>query len=292
MLIEKISEAIGGIARLWQNKRVALADAKIALIKVKTDIEISDIQERALQRMVFEESRKQANIESITEKAIPLLTNDSKVASIGVDWLANFFDKCKTISSDEMQTIWSSMLAGEANAPGTFSKRTVELVSTFDKSDAELFTKFCSFAWQIGNNIAPLIFDVNEPTKEDESINFSSISHLSNIGLITFQITGGFARSGVPKEYITAYYGKAIRLEFPLEKNTLEMGACMFTAVGLQLANISGSKPIMAFFDRVVSVWSEKGYNPSEPVNPYAGPQSGPTSWYTHPDYNISNEIT
>ena len=173
VLIEKISEAIGGIARPWQAKRVALADAKIALIKAKTDIEVYDIQERALQRMVFEETRKQENIESITEKAIPLLKDDAKVNSIEIDWLANFFDKCKIVSSEEMQTIWSSMLAGEANEPGTFSKRTVELVSTFDKSDAELFTKFCSFAWQIGSSISPLIFDTNEPAKEDISINFT-----------------------------------------------------------------------------------------------------------------------
>ena len=46
-----------------------------------------------------------------------------------------------------MQILWARVLAGEANAPGTYSKRTVNLLSDFDKSDAELFTKLCGFGW-------------------------------------------------------------------------------------------------------------------------------------------------
>ena len=56
-----------------------------------------------------------------------------------------------------MQSLWARLLAGEANQPGTFSKRTVELVASLDKSDAQLFTGLCRFAWFVGED-CPLVF--------------------------------------------------------------------------------------------------------------------------------------
>ena len=52
---------------------------------------------------------------------------------------------------DEMQSLWARVLATEANAPGALSKRAVNVLSDFDKSDAELFTRLCGFSWVIGN---------------------------------------------------------------------------------------------------------------------------------------------
>jgi hypothetical protein len=43
-----------------------------------------------------------------------------------------------------------SHLAGEANRPGSFSKRTLSTVSDLDKRDAEVFTTLCRFGWRIG----------------------------------------------------------------------------------------------------------------------------------------------
>ena len=69
VLIEKISDAVGGIAKPWQIKRVANAEAEAEKIKTLAQIEITDIQQRALVRMVREEGIQQENIESITEVA-------------------------------------------------------------------------------------------------------------------------------------------------------------------------------------------------------------------------------
>lgn len=74
VLIERISDAVGGIAKPWQVKRVAKAEAEADLIRAQAKIEISDMEQRALIRMVHEEGRKQENIESITAKAIPHLS--------------------------------------------------------------------------------------------------------------------------------------------------------------------------------------------------------------------------
>jgi Protein of unknown function (DUF2806) len=46
------------------------------------------------------------------------------------DWITNFFDKCRIVSDEEMQQIWAKVLAVEANKPGTYSKRTVNFLSS------------------------------------------------------------------------------------------------------------------------------------------------------------------
>ncbi len=118
VLIEKISDAVGGIAKPWQVKRVAAAQAKADLIHAQARVEISELEERALLRMIREEGMRQENMESITNKSIPLLADDANSAEVSDDWLAHFFEKGRLISNQDMQQVWASMLAGEANAPG------------------------------------------------------------------------------------------------------------------------------------------------------------------------------
>ena len=150
VLIEKVSDAVGGIAKPWQIRRVARAEADAEFIRTQTKIEISEIEQRALERLVREEGMKQENIERITAQAIPLLTADAKPEEIETDWVTHVFDKCRLVSDAEMQSVWARILAEEANQPRTFSKRTIDLVASLDKVDAELFTSFCTFVWMFG----------------------------------------------------------------------------------------------------------------------------------------------
>jgi hypothetical protein len=82
VLIEKISDAVGGIAKPWQIKRVAHAEADALVIHANARVQVSEIEQRALGRMVREEGKKQENIENITAKAIPLLSKDSQPSNI------------------------------------------------------------------------------------------------------------------------------------------------------------------------------------------------------------------
>jgi hypothetical protein len=158
VLIEKIAEATGGIFRPFQIRRVAQAEADAEMIKASAKIEIADLERRALHRFLHEEAKKQFNIESITQKALPAIHDKARPQEIEADWITNFFDKCRLISDAEMQDIWSKILAGEANAPGRYSKRTVNLLASFDKKDAELFCALCSFVWHLGNEPIAMIY--------------------------------------------------------------------------------------------------------------------------------------
>ena len=122
-LIKKVSGAVGGWFAPYQIRRVAKAEAEAALIKAQSEIEITDLHRRAAHRFIEEEAQRQKNMEDITDKALPQLNEYAKPEFMDNDWLANFFDKCRIVSDDEMQRLWSLVLAGEANAPGSYSKR-------------------------------------------------------------------------------------------------------------------------------------------------------------------------
>jgi hypothetical protein len=58
------------------------------------------------------------------------------------DWIARFFETIKDVSSEEMQQLWSKILAGEVVRPGSFSMRCLETVRNLGKQEAEAFHDF------------------------------------------------------------------------------------------------------------------------------------------------------
>ena len=253
-LIKKISSAAGILYEPLHIKRVAKAEAKVALVEAQSEIEITDLQRRTARRWFEEETKQQKNMEDITAKALPKLNEDANPDSIEDDWIVNFFDKCRIVSDNEMQELWSRILSGEANAPGTYAKRTVNFLSDLDKAEAELFTKLCGFDWMIGH-LQPLIFDEQAGIYNKHGINFDSLNHLDNIGLIQLQPLG-FRKTNLPKKFSLDYYSKPLTLEMPQEiDNSLKIGMVMFTNIGQELAPICGSKSVEGFWEYVKEQW-------------------------------------
>lgn len=274
VLIEKISEAVGGVFKPYQIVRVAKADAEAERIRAESQIQISDLQRRAFYRFLEEEAKKQKNIEEITRQALPQLDDKSKPEQLEDDWITNFFDKCRLISDSEMQSLWSRVLAGEANAPGSYTKRTVNFLSSPDKSDAQLFTSLCKFGWMIGG-VVPLIYDVQAQIYNKWGVNFKSLKHLDSIGLIQFDGLTGYRRLRLPKRFSVLYCGTPIILELQKEiENEMNIGHVLLTKVGEELAPICGSQPDGEFQEYVLKKWKEMGYIKEEKTEQPAGADS------------------
>jgi len=258
-LVNKISNAFGRHFDPRQTIRMAEAEAQADRIRrvseAETDIEVAELRQRAANRFLNEEMTRQLNIESITEKAMPHLNDDADPGSMEDDWITNFFGKCRTVSDCEMQELWARILAGEANNPGSFSRKTVNLVSDLEKLDAQLFTNLCGFAWQLGQ-LYPLVFDTQHDIYNQQGIDFGSIGHLEALGLVRDGGALGFRRIGLPKIVPAYYYGKHLSLTMPRDSdNELATGKVLFTPAGLELAPICGSKPVQGFFEYVYDRW-------------------------------------
>ena len=240
----------------------AQAEAAATMIKSESEIEITDLHQRAAQRLIEEEAKRQKNMEEIIAQAVPDVKEKAKPDSMEDDWIANFFDKCRIVSDSEIQSLWSRVLAGEANTPGTYSKRTVNFIAELDKSDAELFTKLCGFGWNI-HDFVPLVFDEQAKIYNSHGIDFGTLSHLESIGLVQLAAPKNFVGIDLPRKFAVYYYGKPLFLEIPYDfYNELRTGMTQLTKIGQELAPICGSKPVDGFYDYVKDQW--KQYLPTD----------------------------
>jgi hypothetical protein len=264
-LIAKISDAIGGAFKPTQIRRVAAAEADAQKIKANAQIEINELEERARHRMIQEQVKQQSNMDSITAKAIGSLNDDARPENMEDDWIAYFFDKSRLTSDEEMQNLWAKILAGEANSPGTYSKRTINLLSSLDKSDALLFTQMCSFVWRFPGDPRLMILSDNDDIYASRGITFESVQHLDGLGLVRFQPLQYrvlFKKHGL---FPTAYFNHNIVINITEGKDKIMAGNVMLSAVGKELLPICGSEPIPEFLDYVMERWTQAGYEPYSP---------------------------
>lgn len=267
VFLEKISDAVGGLFKPWQIRRIADAEADAENVRAVSQIDITDLQHRAVQRFMIEEAMKQANIESIASKALPQVEEAARPDEVEDDWIVNFFDKCRLVSDDEMQVLWSKVLAGEANNPSTYSKRTVNHLASLDKSDAASFESLCNFCWHWGD-LFPLIYNTNDEIYSDNGVTFASLKHLDDIGLINFDNSSGYSFSDMPGKFQIVYFGMPVEIEFEEPSgNRLLTGKALLSKVGQELASVCGSEPIPDFFEYVLNKWiQEMSLRVSTPV--------------------------
>ena len=258
VLIEKVSNAVGV---LYEPRRIiskAKAEIEADKLKALANHELTEIESRGLDRLIHQEARKQENIESITAQAAKQLPPTAETENLEEDWVAHFFDKSETVSDQEMQSLWSSLLAGEATKPGTYSKRTVDFVASMDKKDAQMFSHFCQFTWVIGEP-AVLVFDLDDDVYKNENVTFGMLKHLDAIGLISFESMSGYKRYGFGKQAIVHYFGQPILFEFEKDSdNEVATGKALLTQAGKELVSICGAKKNETFFQYALEQFSKQ----------------------------------
>ena len=261
ILVEKICDGIAGIAQPFQIVRIAKAEAKAKIIETVAQIDADELQNRALRRFAAEEINKQVNIEDIIKKALPELNSGARPNDIENDWIANFFDKCKLISDVEMQTLWAKVLSGEANSPGSYSKRTINFLSTMDKSDANLFCILCRYVWCFEKyDFTPLIFNLHDDIYDKEGLTFDVLKHLQDIGLIYFDVLQIYHKQHVPKNTIASYHNIDFGIELPKPlDNNVEVGHVLLSKVGSELVPLAGNNPLDGFLEYTIRQFLNDG---------------------------------
>jgi len=257
VLIEKVSSAIGVLYEPRRIRREAEAKADAALVEAESRIQIGELERRALTRFVVEQTREQKNIEDITTKALPNLNPGSDPSAMDEDWISDFFSKCRRVSNEEMQSLWSSLLAGEANQPQSVSKRTVDFVAAMDRADAETFTRVCRFSTNSLNET--LIFDTSHQILADNGVTWADLSHLDAIGLIQLGSLTGFARMGFPEQVRIGLAGEFLEITLKENKGKRQIGTgkVTLTRIGRELRRFVQFEPADGFYDYCVENWSK-----------------------------------
>jgi hypothetical protein len=251
VLIEKISDAIGAACLPWQIERVAAAEGRAALTKTEYTIKAMDLQRRAASRVIADEIRQQQNIEDTVKRAIPDLKETANPTALDDDWIRNFFDKSGRFSGEQMQALFARVLAGQANLPGSFSRRAVNLLADMEVEDAHMFATLCSYAFGAKHD-TPVILNVEHPIYSECGIDSSMLRHLQSIGLVIYDEVNPFRIQ--PRDenstFETEYFGRPLMTAAP--GMPFDVGPVVLTAVGKELAPISGATEIPSFYEFVL----------------------------------------
>ena len=161
-LIEKIADATGTLyepkhivevakaqaeaAKIQAVSEIEIAKSKseVAIIQAESEIEITDRQRRAAHRWLAEQDQQQESIENTITKAIPQLNEDADPNAIEDDWIIKFFDKNRLVTDEDVQDLWASILAGEANRAGSYSPKALTTLADMNQKSLSLFSAFCS----------------------------------------------------------------------------------------------------------------------------------------------------
>ena len=124
----------------------ATADAREKLSTPNTTMQGQlSVGEMVAQKIQFQEEKRQANILSVIDRAVEEVgEGEVPDKEPDHDWTARFFNDIQDVSSEEMQTLWAKVLAGEVAQPGSTSMRTLSILRSLDKATAGLFRKLCS----------------------------------------------------------------------------------------------------------------------------------------------------
>lgn len=195
-LIDLVSKGIGTIYEPYKIRKLADAMAyKLEVLSKSIEntnnvsieykdeniqIQLRELQERAIQRFVYQEVQRQLNIEDIADKTADILKNMEIQSNddVSFNWMSRFIDSAKDASESEIKDLWSKVLAGEILQPNSVSLRTLDILKNMSKKDAELFMKVMPFI--INDNYIPN----NTDLLDKYGIHYSDILELDECGLI------------------------------------------------------------------------------------------------------------
>ena len=218
-LIEVTASGVGGIAgtflAAWKARKegrarviAAKADAEILTIRTEAHAKARqllladnsvvggeiDLADRVNERIAYQEQKRLTNIGRVVgEAALELEHKEVPETEPDHDWAARFFNEVQDVSSEEMQTLWAKVLAGEVERPRSTSIRTLGVLKDLDQTTAKLFEKLCSACIYVFLGPGQGMFDARvvslggnaaDNKLEDFGLPFAALNRLNEHGLI------------------------------------------------------------------------------------------------------------
>ena len=254
-LTNKLADGIGWIATKETPKKLAVN----TYIKEIQEKDYDPVIKAALISNAKRIIKEYCNQNDIVKIAVQSLENEAEPEKVEEDWLVQFMDKAKMVSSQEFQWIWGKILARECNKPGSIPLVLLYTLEKMDKEDAEAFTSLCRISVQLEGEYSPMIIG----SKFDEyksliGITFDKLLSLNALGLIEMDL-GMFSSvyvleaETVPSKII--YFDKEYELS---EKKQIGVGNVLYTKSGQALCQSIDAEKIEGFWEKYcLPFWEE-----------------------------------
>ena len=196
--------------------------------------------------LTYTELYKANNFLKIAKKADKYYSQKAHTETTGCfefDWLIRYYEAVGNISDENMQDLWAKILAGEINAPSSYSLKTIDTLRNMRKCDVELFTNICKHSFDCSDN--KLFLPNYKEYMDAVGVSYSDVMKLSEIGLIfdNGMLTMNF---DLPEEPAILSVNRDLVLTMCSSETKNKEGSISqfpFTQVGVELATLVGDMP-------------------------------------------------
>jgi hypothetical protein len=107
--------------------------------------------------------------------------------------------------------------------------------------------------------------DVDDQIYTQAGVYFDTLKYLNEIGLISLETIGRFARTKLPQKVVVTYCGQGVTITFPEpQDNQLNVETVLLSKAGQELASICGSAPVPGFLDYTINRCKSEGLQIAE----------------------------
>ena len=284
--VEILAAFLEGIA----SEQRAESSARIKLIETSADQIASgmdtdmEFSRAAAMKFANKIVRERVNINRITQIASDELksentseanTTSEETPPISEDWLNVFENEAAQMSSEQMQSLFAKILAGEIRRPSSYSIRTVRALAQLDNASAILFKILCSLCISLRMPNSGIVFDArvvslgnaNNNSLEAYSLSFGQLNILQECGLIISDYNSwkdygsAIERNGnVP--FAATYLGE--RWAFVPKEGVpappdLKLNGVALTQSGMELLQIVDQEPNQRYTSALLSFIDQQG---------------------------------
>ena len=252
-----------------------------------------DIAETINQRIQFQEEKRQRNIGSVVGLTAELL-GATEVADQDPDhdWTARFFNYMQDVSSEEMQSLWAKVLAGEIERPGSISIRSLSILRNLDQATAKLFQKLssCCVIFEPGSErisdarVPSLGGNAGENSLQEFGLSFGELNILNEHGLVISDYNSwydmkmciGITTPGsgqqsailrIPFRFEDRYWALVPPSQWILGSQYRLSGVAL-TQAGRELSQIVGCEPVPEYCQALASFFASQNLTMTEVTSP------------------------
>ena len=191
------------------------------------------------------------------------LATDAQIPSdenVDEDWLFAWREHAGKVSTEDLQRLWGSVLAGEVKTPGRYSIRMLDFLRMLSKVEAEMISKLSSYV------IDGCIASGQMEYLQSKGLSLSKLLQMQELGVVSGIESMGLTRtykSVVESKFTRALvsHSKALIVEHEDASKTLDFELYKLTSIGNQILGLGSFEPDIEYMLLLGKEFAKKGFS-------------------------------
>ena len=187
-------------------------------------------------------------------------TQEPPLEKVSDDWLLRWRDCAANVSSEELQSLWGKVLAGEVKQPGQYSLRTLEFLRNLSQEEAKAIEMLSPFV------VSGIVYRGDDALLESAGVTFSLLLTIQEIGIISGAGAIGFNTTWSSMrqdrfEHALVSYRRVLLVTHSDTTKQFSVPSYQLTALGRQILNLGFFEPNDKYLQSLGTVIKNQGFD-------------------------------